>query len=237
MTRSHSSRPRASLPRSAPVAAAPDFVGMTDEQREAVQQGLDQLPAPLEPLDISALDGYLCGVILQPEQVPQEQWLPFVFDVDARPLPAGLDISALRDLLRLRHQELNHLIATRQWFDPWVFELEDPSDGVEAVFPWVAGFATALTLFPALLDRAAGPQAHAIIEPLALVYRYLDPDDLEDAQDILAEIDTLEPPADLAEAVEDLVQATLLLADVTRPLARPAPRQPGKGPRSKIPRR
>ena len=38
-------------------------------------------------------------------------------------------------------------------------------------------------------------------------------------EDILAEIETLDPPADLAEAVEDLVQGTLLLADATRPLA------------------
>jgi uncharacterized protein len=32
-------------------------------------------------------------------------------------------------------------------------------------------------------------------------------------------IDTLEPPADLAEAVQDIVHSVMLLADVTRPLA------------------
>jgi uncharacterized protein len=60
-------------------------------------------------------------------------------------------------------------------------------------------------------------------EPLALVFRHLPPDELEDADELLAEIDTLEPPEDLAEAVEELVRATLLIADVTRPGAvRPA---------------
>ena len=50
--------------------------------------------------------------------------------------------------------------------------------------------------------------------PLALLYRHLDVDDLEDADALLAEIESLEPPADLAAAVEELVRATLLLADV-----------------------
>lgn len=210
---------------------------MSDEQREALQLGLDQIPSPLEPLDISALDGYLCGVLLQPQSIPLAQWLPTVFDIDGRDLPKGFDASSLRDLIERRYRELNHAIETRQWFDPWVFELEadeaDEEDDVAAVFPWVAGFATALTLFPGLSNLASGTGSEAVIEPLALVYRHLDPDDLEDADDIIAEIETLEPPADLSAAVEELVRATLLLADVTRPVrkpgvARPKPRGPGR---------
>ena len=73
-------------------------------------------------------------------------------------------------------------------------------------------------------------------EPLALLYRHLAPDDLEDADELLAEIDSLEPPADLSEAVEGLVQATLLLADISRPLPgaqgdASRPRRPSAPPR------
>jgi len=53
----------------------------------------------------------------------------------------------------------------------------------------------------------------ATLEPLALLYQHVDADDLEDADELLAEIDSLEPPADLTEAVEQLVRAILLLAD------------------------
>ena len=60
--------------------------------------------------------------------------------------------------------------------------------------------------------------AKQLTEPLALLYRHLDAEDLEDADDLLEEIESLEPPADLSEAVEGLVRATLLLADVGRPL-------------------
>ena len=31
-----------------------------------LQDQLDRVPAPLQPLDVSAVDGFLCGVVLQP---------------------------------------------------------------------------------------------------------------------------------------------------------------------------
>lgn len=186
-----------------------------------LEERLGQVPAPLEALDVSMLDGYLCAVLLQPQAPPPARWLAHVTDVDGRPLPAGFDATRLHELVRRRHAELDRAIQARQWFDPWVFELENDAAPSAVVYPWVAGFATALELFPALLRL----DAQALTEPLALLYRHLDPDDLEDADDLLAEIETLEPPADLAEAVEDLVRATLLLADVSRPLPPAAPRR------------
>ena len=203
---------------------------------DELQALLDAVPAPLDPLDVVMLDGYLCGVLLQPEPVPAARWLRHVTDVDGRALPAGFDAARLRARVERRPAEPEHAITPRQWFDPWVFELEvgidgtenggiediedgddeEPSAaaGVDAVYPWVAGFAAALELFPALLHL----RDDALTEPLALLYRHLDPDDLEEADDLLAEIEALEPPVDLGAAVEGLVRATLLLADVSRPI-------------------
>jgi uncharacterized protein len=82
----------------------------------------------------------------------------------------------------------------------------------------VTGFASAIEQFPALAERHDPP----VLEALALLYRHLDADDLVDADDLLAVIELMEPPTELVQAVEDLVQATLLLADVTRPLPRRA---------------
>jgi uncharacterized protein len=192
------------------------------------------------------IDGFLCGVLLQPQPVPSTRWLPFVTDSDGRLLPRGFDATRLHALVQRRHAELDAAIGLRRWFDPWVFELDDDAaepgpagsdDGdddddtappsIDAVYPWVAGFATALETFPGLMALDAA----ALTEPLALVYRHLAPDDLEDADELLAEIESLEPAADLSQAVEELVRATLLLADVSRPLrqaprARPAPGRP-----------
>lgn len=202
-----------------------------------LQDLLDAVPAPCEPLDVSMLDGYLCGVLLQPEAVPIAQWLPPLLDAEGR--FQGRADDELVALLRRRHRELNLAISARQWFDPWVFELDGEDDGdpnpSETVLPWVAGFAHAMECHPALMNF---PES-ALLEPLAALYMHLDPDDLEDADDLLEEIESLEPPADLDEAVEGLVSAVLMLADVSRPLkggSTPRPARPGAGPRRSPPR-
>ncbi|MCF8203539.1 MAG: YecA family protein [Methylotenera sp.] len=199
---------------------------LSEADLDRLQALLDALPAPLEPLDVSMVDGYLCGVLLQPEPVPLAAWLPPLLDTEGRPTPARVNDDLLA-LLRRRHKELNVAIAGRQWFDPWIFELDETDDPSETVLPWVAGFAHALDAHPALMKLPEEP----MLEPLAALYLHLDPDDLEDADALLEEIESLEPPTDLEEAVEGLVSAVLMLADVSRPLkptarptARPGPR-------------
>jgi uncharacterized protein len=199
-----------------PADPAPAPLGDTELAR--LQALLETVPAPLEPLDVSALDGFLCGVVLQPLPVPPERWLPRATDLEGRALPAGTDASELHALVRRRHAEIERAVAARDWFDPWIFDAADATSPSEAVLPWVAGFAAAMDLFPALMQT----DDPALVEPLALLYLHFDPEDLEDADALLAVIETLEPPADLAEAVQDLVRALMLLADVTRP--RPARR-------------
>ncbi len=222
-------------------------VPLADADLDRLQALLDAVPAPLEPLDATALDGFLCGVLLQPQPVGADRWLKFVTDVDGRPAPPGPAMQELLGLVMRRHAELEQAIARREWFDPWIYQI-DPADAqavakVDAdadsgnsgndndndrdrdgdddspsasVLPWVAGFAAAMDAFPALM-AIDNPE---LVEPLALLYLHFDPDDLEDADALLAVIETLEPPTDLAEAVQDLVRALMLIADVTRP--RPA---------------
>jgi len=216
-------RPTAPAPRHGGRAVEPPAL-LGDREIAALQALLDAVPAPLEPLDVSSLDGFLCGVIVQPTAIAPARWLRFVTDVDGRALPAGFDVRPLQALVLRRDAELRRAIGRRQWFDPWVFELDDdgaPDGGVAArsdpAYAWVAGFAAALETFPGLLAA----DEDALTGPLALLYRHLDVDDLEDADALLAEIETLEPPADLAAAVEELVRATLLLADVGARLSAP----------------
>ncbi|MDQ2778957.1 MAG: YecA family protein [Pseudomonadota bacterium] len=218
-------------PPTAPMAAA----ALDDDDLQRLQDLLAALPEPLQPLDPSALDGYLCGVLLQPQRPAPAIWLTHVADVDGATPPAGVDLQALHALVLRRHAELDAAIGQRQWFDPWVYALEDSAAPAESVLPWVAGFAAAMEHFPALM---ALPDPE-LVEPLALLFMHFDPDDLEDADALLAVIETLEPPTDLAEAVQDLVRALMLIADVTRPVnpTKPAgpvasrstrPRKPGR---------
>ena len=233
-------RPSQRAPAAAPAATARP---LDEDEIDALQSLLDAVPAPLEPLDPSMLDGFLCAVLVQPAPVAPARWLPFVTDIEGRALPPRFDASAIHSRVLRRHAELDAAIAARRWFDPWVFEVDDaaePDDGNEsaddeaslhaAIYPWVAGFATGFECFPAL-SQAADEE---LLEPLALLYRHLDPDDIEDDEDRLREaIDAAEPAADLTDAVEGLVRATLLLADVA---GRPGPQSP-RSPAPSSPRR
>lgn len=196
------------------MTASEPIAPLSDAELGELEALLDGLPEPLEPLDISALDGYLCGVLLQPQPVPAEEWLRGVGDVEGRPWGAHPGAERLGVLAQRRHAELDRAIARRDWFDPWVFEIDDDSlSPSELTLPWVAGFAAAMDRFGGLMAMD-GP---SLIEPLAVLYAGFAPEDLEDADELLAVIETLEPPTDLAEAVEDLVRSVLRLADVSRP--------------------
>ena len=208
---------------------------MSDAERDRLEALLDALPPPLAPLDLCALDGFLVGVLLQPFPVAAARWQRYVPDAEGRPLPHGLKPDELFALVLRRHAELDRAIAARQWFDPWVFDLEaddhgNPALPSEVVLPWVAGFSAALEDFPALLQL----DDDALREPLAVLYANFDPEDLDDADDLRELIDEIEPPESVAQAVEDLVRCTLLLADVSRPRASTAPHT---GSRAKLPRR
>ena len=206
--------------RTLPAAAA--ATPLSDDEIDQLQQRLDAVPAPLEPLDIMALDGFLCGVLLQPTRVPPIDWQRWVTDLEGRPLPEGHDAEPLLHLVQRRHAEIDAAIARRDWFDPWVYQLDEDASPAETVLPWVAGFAAAMDAFPALMNL----DHPELVEPLALLYMHFDPDDLEDADALKAVIETLEPPADLAEAVQDLVRSLMLIADVSRPRpTRPVPPQ------------
>ena len=189
---------------------------LADSDIERLQELLDSVPEPLQALDVMALDGYLCGVLLQPQQPAPERWLKFITDIEGRALPPGFPLAELHGLVKRRHAELSAAISERQWFDPWIFQLEDEASPAQTVLPWVAGFAAAMDLFPGLM-RVDSPE---LVEPLALMYRHFEPEDLEDAEALIEVIETLEPPADLPEAVEDLVRSLMLMADVTRPRAK-----------------
>lgn len=216
------------------MSTAPTPMPLGPADLAELERLLDSVPAPLEPLDLMMLDGFLCGVLLQPRRIPPAQWLPHITDVDeARALPRGFPAPALHDLVARRFAELDRAIERRQWFDPWVLEPDDEGGPLDTVMPWVAGLATAIDLYPSVLQTSD----ERVLEGQALLYRAFAADDLEDAEALLAVMAELEPPEDLDEVIEDLVTGVFLLADVTRPASvtppapAPMPAPPKAAPR------
>ena len=65
---------RDNLPMNSPASPA-SVPPLGEAEMNRLQTLLDKIPEPLEPLDISMLDGYLCGVLLQPTVVPDGSWI------------------------------------------------------------------------------------------------------------------------------------------------------------------
>lgn len=201
---------------------------LSDEEFAELDELLLQVPEPLEALDAVMLDGYLCGVIVQPVLLTPEAWLAHVFDFDGRPLPGDVDPAwhaRTRDLILRRHAALLRSIVEDGWFDPLVLEfeegqappdlLDDPSlAGLGPVsrplMPWVAGFHHACEAFPDLHEMPDD----AVDAALARLYRHL-PAGSDEEREVVATLDREYPLPDLDAAVEDLVLAVADLQDLT----------------------
>jgi uncharacterized protein len=197
-----------------------------DDVALRLQEALDELPDGIDALDPSAIDGFLVGLVLQ--GVPAARGFALLLDPEqtAAPdlrLPA---VARVQTLVAARWRQLDRAIQARQWFDPWVYapEAED-APASQACAPWAAGFALAMHHFPRLMEV----DATLTVEALALIYAHFDAGDLEEADELLEHIAALEPAATLEEAIEDLVSATLLLADVVRPRQANRPRGSMRG--------
>lgn len=203
---------------------------LTDEEFAELDDLLLDTPEPLEPLDAVMLDGYLCGVIVQPVALEPATWLAHVFDFDGRPLPESTDQAWLERttaLVMQRYAALNRAIVEDGWFDPLVLEPdpEDPDPAVaegevddmaglspvsRSLMPWVAGFHHAVETFP---DLAEMPD-DAVMASLARLYRHL-PTTSDEEREVVATLDREYPLADLDAAMEELVVTVADLQDLT----------------------
>jgi uncharacterized protein len=212
----------------------PERPAPTTDLSEAEFRELDDLlaaaPEPLAAMDTVMLDGYLCGMIVQPERIAAERWLPWVLDAQGRAFasdPAWSEYPRARALMLRRHAALMRAIEGEQgWFDPFILEFDaDDESSEEAeddalaalnpisrpLAPWVAGFHFACTTFDGLIEQ----DEPAIATTLARLWRHL-PIEEESERELVALMDRELPLASLDEAMADLVIAVAELAELTR---------------------
>lgn len=213
-------------------------IDLTDTEFAELDELLATTPEPLQALDASMLDGYLCGVLVQPRLIDADEWLPNIFDYDGGVLPDDVDpawLARIRELVERRHSALNKQMVEDGWFDPVVLDLEE-SDEPEAVpededaeakqarktyegmslisrtlMPWVAGFQHAALCFPELMDMTND----AVMAALARLYRHL-PAETDEEREVVATLDREHPLKDIDEAVEELVVTVADLCDLTQ---------------------
>ncbi|HET9645634.1 MAG TPA: UPF0149 family protein [Burkholderiaceae bacterium] len=199
---------------------------LTDPEIDELEHLLAQTPEPLKPLGVVALDGYLCGVLVQPRLVSIDEWLPLVFDIEeARTLPGNVDATwhaRIAELAERRLKALNEAIAEEGWFDPVLPVDEDiePSeyDPVSQVPPssrplvgWVGGFAYAMTVFPVDAGQVSGSELRVELDR---VLRHLPLED-EKHREMQQQLQRLELLATVDDAIADLVAAIANLWQLT----------------------
>ncbi|WP_280153771.1 UPF0149 family protein [Piscinibacter sp. XHJ-5] len=211
---------------------SPPTRDLTDAEFAELDELLAATPEPLEPCDAVMLDGFLCGVLVQPVLLAAETWLPHVFDFEGQPLPDDVDpawLERTKALILRRHAVLQRAMSEDGWFDPLILEFDEehPAAAAEgsddalagmnpisqALMPWVAGFQHATLCFP---DLAEMPD-DAVMAALARLYRHL-PAETDEEREIVATLDREQPLASLDEAIEDLVVAVADLSDLTQDL-------------------
>jgi uncharacterized protein len=199
------------IPGEPPVARDLD-----DAEWDALDALLADTPEPLEPLDIVMLDGYLCGVIVQPVALEAAAWLPHVFDLEGAGLPEAVDPDWQRQVTALvmrRHAALTRSMVEDGGFDPVVFERPDDT-GAEiedtgwaelapasrALAPWVAGFEHATACFPDLVEL----EDDEVQAALDRIFRHL-PAETDDERTQRAALDREAPVGSLDAAIDELV--------------------------------
>lgn len=214
---------------------------LSDDEMGELDALLATIPDDRDPLDVVMLDGFLVGVLLQPDLVLPSAWLPRVFDAQGRDASLPGDAAQAKravELVMRRYNELAACIAAREPFDPIVYELEDErgevvagKEGIEALSPWAAGFADALNAFPSLEASAEADEDLAAMMIGILRHLPIDPDAPDEIRaEFVREQDEIAreiPLADLDDALDELVACVLAIADVTRP-NRPVTREAPK---------
>jgi len=200
---------------------------LDEAEFEQLDELLARTPEPFEPLDSVMLDGFLCGVIVQPMLLQHATWLQHVFDFEGRPLPDDVDAgwrAETESLIARRHAALNRALAEDGWFDPLILEPddeaddeidpEDPAAAVPAIsralMPWVAGFQHAMACFPDLEEL----DDEGVALALARLYRHL-PAGSEEERELVETLDQEQPLETLDEAIDDLVASVADLYELT----------------------
>ncbi|WP_310384431.1 UPF0149 family protein [Roseateles sp.] len=213
-------------------------IDLTDTEFVELDELLATTPEPLQALDASMLDGYLCCVLVQPRLIEVDEWLPNIFDYDGGVLPDDVDpvwLARVRELVERRHTALNRQMVEDGWFDPVVLDLDEPAEpesipededadqkqarttyeGMSLIsrtlMPWVAGFQHAALCFPELMDMTDD----AVMAALARLYRHL-PAETDEEREVVATLDREHPLKDIDEAVEELVVTVADLCDLTQ---------------------
>lgn len=126
---------------------------MSDEAFEALEEILSSELVPEDCMDLEMLDGFLAGLLLSPQPVPVERWLPAVWSAHEDEVSFGSGSAAQRaiHLVLSYYNELATTIGLDEddeaCWEPFCFAPTE-GDPLDLGEQWIEGFAQGLDLWP-----------------------------------------------------------------------------------------
>ena len=174
---------------------------------------LSSIPEEHEALASDEADGFLTGLLLNPEEVPPERWMPYILDSRGEEVKElGKEpLFRLESLLFRRYREIDRALASRSPIDPVILidEDEDPGSGLG---PFASGFLLSMKLFPGL----SAVRDKAVQGALLGILRHLPEEQRGDLGKTVAELDRDSPLKTPEEALDALAACAAEIAEVTR---------------------
>ncbi|MCG5031180.1 YecA family protein [Mesosutterella sp. OilRF-GAM-744-9] len=188
---------------------------LSDAEFAELEELLASVPEEHHPLEADAADGYLTALLLHPQEVSPEDWMPYILDSEGRE-PALAAVPRLEELLYRRYREIDSQLRGKSPIDPVILEDDGPSG--DELEPFALGFLTAVRLFPGLEETGS----QAVNGALLGIFRHLPPEARGDLSGPIAEICRDFPLKDERDALDDLAACVAEIAEVTRGFKIPA---------------
>lgn len=143
------------------------MTAFTEDDLEALEAVLDALPQDGLPMGLSELNGFLTGVILNPDQIMTSQWIPVIWGDNPRQAFASLENAETTINLIMDHYNTiaKMLSDGPQYEAVLAYDVNDPDETLWE--PWVEGFMKSIALSPGaweILTPDNDEEAHASLE-------------------------------------------------------------------------
>ncbi|NMG36287.1 UPF0149 family protein [Azoarcus sp. TTM-91] len=122
---------------------------MSDEDFEALEEILSSDIVPEDCMDLEMLDGFLAGVLISPQPVPVERWLPVVWSAheDGVSFGSGSGVQRAIRLVLSYYNEMVGSFGEEDLWEPFCFAIAE-GDPLKLGEEWIEGFTQGLELWP-----------------------------------------------------------------------------------------
>jgi uncharacterized protein len=138
--------------------------------------------APDNCMGLSDLDGFLTAIVIGPEPIPPSEWLPVIWDDEAPEFESETEAQTILTTIMGRYNQIAACFASNpRDFDPIFWQ---GPGGEVVVADWAAGFLDAVAMRRIAWEPLFNhPRAKVLMEPLLILGDDGDFDDERDADD------------------------------------------------------